>query len=74
MCTAKVMLIKTKVYSKYFDKGFKLVSPGIFHKFTKKIVLIKLLNLLKMGKVRDAERVLKPAVNYLIKIKCKLEW
>ena len=24
-----------------------------------------------MGKVRDAERVLKPAVNYLIKIKCK---
>ena len=24
-----------------------------------------------MGKVREAEKVLKPAVNYLIKIKCK---
>ena len=32
LCTEAT--IKTKVYSKYFDKGFKLVSPG--KKFTKK--------------------------------------
>ena len=66
MCTEAT--IKTKVYSKYFDKGFKLVSPG---KNLQKNSVNKAIKFVKMGKVREAEKVLKPAVNYLIKIKCK---
>ena len=31
----------------------------------------KAINFVKMGKVKDAEKILKPAVNYLIKQKCK---
>mgnify|MGYP001293755645 CR=1 FL=1 len=66
LCTEAT--IKTKVYSKYFDNGFKLVSPGI--KLQKNSVN-KAIKYVKMGKVKEAEKVLKPAVNYLIKIKCK---
>ena len=53
---------------KYFDKGFELVSPG---KKLQKNSVNKAIKFVKMGKVREAEKVLKPAVNYLIKIKCK---
>ncbi len=66
LCTEAT--IKTKVYSKYFDKDFKLVSPG---KKLQKFCVNKAIKLVKMGKVKDAEKVLRPAVNYLIKIKCK---
>ena len=66
LCTEAT--IKTKVYSKYFDNGFKLVSPGI--KLQKNSVN-KAIKYVKMGKIKEAEKVLKPAVNYLIKIKCK---
>ena len=66
LCTEAT--IKTKVYSKYFDKGFKLVAPG---KDLQKKSVNKAIKFVKMGKVREAEKALKPAVNYLIKIKCK---
>ena len=66
LCTEAT--IKTKVYSKYFDKGFKLVSPG---KVLQKNSVNKAIKFVKMGKVREAEKALKPAVKYLIKIKCK---
>ena len=66
LCTEAT--IKTKVYSKYFDKGFKLVDPG---KDLQKKSVNKAIKFVKMGKVREAEKALKPAVNYLIKIKCK---
>ena len=66
LCTEAT--IKTKVYSKYFDKSFQLVSPG---KKLQKNSVNKAIKFVKMGKVREAEKVLKPAVNYLIKIKCK---
>ena len=31
----------------------------------------KAIKYVKMGKVKEAEKILRPAVNYLIKIKCK---
>ena len=66
LCTEATL--KTKVYSKYFDKYFNLVSP------TKSLQLNsvnKAIRLVKTGKVKEAEKAIKPAVNHLIKIKCK---
>ena len=60
--------LKTDVYNKFFDKSFLLKSPN-------KSLQIKSVNkaikFVKMGKIKDAERAIKPAINYLIKIKCK---
>ena len=60
--------LKTVVYNKYFNKKFILISP-------KKSLQInsvnKAIKYVKMGKVKDAEKVIKPAINYLIKRKCK---
>jgi len=66
LCTEATL--ETKVYNKYFDKNFSLISPN---KFIQKKSVNKAINLVKMGKVKDAERVLRPAVNYLLKMKCK---
>jgi aspartate racemase len=59
--------LKTNVYNKFFDKNFKLISP-------KKSLQIKNVNkaikYVKMGKIKNAEKAIKPAVNYLIKMKC----
>ena len=60
LCTEAT--IKTKVYSKYFDKSFQLVSPG---KKLQKNSVNKAIKFVKMGRVKDAEKVLKQAVNYL---------
>ena len=60
--------LKTNVYNKYFDKSFKLIRP-------KKNLQInnvnKAIKFVKMGKIKSAEKILKPAINYLIKMKCK---
>jgi aspartate racemase len=60
--------LKTNVYSRFFDKRFKLIIP-------KKSLQIKNVNkaikYVKMGKIKDAEKAIKSAVNYLIKMKCK---
>jgi aspartate racemase len=60
--------LKTNVYHKFFNKNFKLISP-------KKSIQIKNVNkaikFVKMGKIKDAEKAIKSAVNYLIKMKCK---
>jgi len=66
LCTEATL--KTRVYNKYFDKNYKLVSP--LRSLQKKYVN-KAIKYVKMGKVKEAEKVLRPAVNYLIKIKCK---
>ncbi len=60
--------LKTGVYNRYFDKDYKLISPG---KTLQKKSVNKAIKYVKMGKVKEAEKVLRPAVNYLIKIKCK---
>ena len=61
LCTEATL--ETKVYNKYFDKNFSLISPS---KSVQKKSVNKAINLVKMGKVKDAERALKPAVNYLL--------
>ena len=60
--------IKTGVYSHYFNKKFLLISPNTIlqHRSVNKSI-----KLVKMGKTKEAERAIKPAVNYLIKQKCK---
>ena len=60
--------IKTKVYSKFFGKNFNLINP------TKSLQIKsvnKAIKYVKMGKVKEAEIVLRNAVKYLIKKKCK---
>ena len=60
--------LTTNVYNKYFDRNFKLISP-------KKNLQVnnvnKAIKFVKMGKIKNAEKILKPAINYLIKMKCK---
>jgi aspartate racemase len=60
--------LNTKVYNKYFDKYYNLVSPS---KDLQKNSVNKSIKLVKMGKIKEAEKVIRPAVNYLMKIKCK---
>ncbi len=60
--------LKTGVYNKFFDKKFELVSPNKTIQFKN---VNKAIKLVKMGRIKEAERAIKPAVNYLIKIKCK---
>ena len=59
--------LKTNVYNKFFNKNFTLICP-------KKSLQIKSVNkaikYVKMGKIKNAEKAIKPAVNYLIKMKC----
>ena len=66
LCTEATL--KTKVYNRYFDNDFELVSPS---KPLQKKYVNKAIKFVKMGKVKDAEKVIRPAINYLIKIKCK---
>ena len=66
LCTEATL--KTGVYSKYFKKNFKLVSPI---KSLQTRSVNKAIKYVKLGRVREAEKAIKPAVNYLIKIKCK---
>ena len=60
--------IKTGVYSHYFNKKFLLISPNTI---LQQRSVNKSIKLVKMGKTKEAERAIKPAVNYLIKKKCK---
>ncbi len=66
LCTEATL--KTGVYSKYFDKNYKLVSP---RKSLQKLSVNKAIKFVKMGKIKSAEKAIKPAVNNLIKMKCK---
>ena len=60
--------LKTGVYNNFFDKNFTLISP-------KKSLQIssvnKAIKYVKMGKIKNAEKAIKAAVNYLIKMKCR---
>ena len=60
--------IKTSIYSHYFNRKFLLISPGTT---LQKRSVNKSIKLVKMGKIKEAERAIKPAVNYLIQKKCK---
>ena len=60
--------LTTKVYHRYFEKHFKLVSPT---KSIQKSSVNRSIKYVKMGKIKEAERAIRPAVNYLMKINCK---
>ena len=59
--------LKTNVYNKYFDKNFKLIRPKNYMQIKS---VNKSIKLVKMGKIKSAEKAIKPAINYLIKMKC----
>jgi len=60
--------LKTGVYNKFFDKEFKLISP----KRSLQISSVnKAIKYVKMGRIKDAEKSIKTAINFLIKAKCK---
>ena len=60
--------IKTGIYNKFFDKNFNLVFP---EKSIQKNSVNRAIKLVKMGKVKSANKIIKKAINYLIKKKCK---
>ena len=66
LCTEATL--KTGVYNRYFNKNFKLLSPK---KSLQAKSVNKAIKYVKLGKIKEAEKAIKPAVNYLMKIKCK---
>ena len=60
--------LKTGVYSKFFEKNFKLITPKISLQIKS---VNKAIKYVKMGKIKEAEKAIKPAINYLTKMKCK---
>ena len=60
--------LKTKIYNKFFDKRYNLIYPNTLNQ---KNSVNKTIKLVKMGKVKTASRTIQPAINYLIKKKCK---
>ena len=60
--------LKTGIYSKFFDKSYNLVHPN---KIIQKKFVNKAIKLVKMGNVKSANKIIKPAINYLTKKKCK---
>ena len=59
--------IKTGVYKKFFNHRYKLIHPNV--KLQKNSVN-KAIKFVKMGKVKAAAKIIKPAIDYLIKNKC----
>jgi len=60
--------LKTGVYHNFFEKNFDLIQPS---ENVQKKSVNKAIKLVKMGKVKAAARTIKPAINSLIKMKCK---
>ena len=60
--------LNNNIYHKFFLKDYDLISPN---KNLQKNSVNKAITLVKKGKVKEAEKILRPAVNQLIKKKCK---
>ena len=60
--------LKTGIYNKFFDKYYNLFYPT---QTLQKNCVNKAIKFVKMGNVRAAEKSIKPAINYLLKQKCK---
>ena len=60
--------LKTGVYHKFFNKNYNLIQPS--QKLQKKSVN-KAIKFVKMGNVKAAAKTIKPAINSLLKMKCK---
>ena len=60
--------LNTGVYNKFFDKNYNLIFPNIT---LQKNSVNKAIKFVKMGNVKAASKIIKPAINHLIKKKCK---
>ncbi len=60
--------LRTRIYHKFFEKKYKLIEPSL--KLQKRYVN-KSIILVKKGKVKEAEKIIKPVIRYLLKMKCK---
>ena len=60
--------LKTGVYKKFFEKDFQLIEPS---QKIQKLSVNKAIKLVKMGNVKAAAKAIKPAIDSLIKMKCK---
>jgi len=60
--------IKTQIYNKLFKKDFTMIKPS---ENLQTNSVNKTIKYVKMGNIRLAEKTIKPAINYLIKNKCK---
>ena len=60
--------LKTGVYDKIFNKDYRLIQPS---KSIQKKFVNKSIKLVKMGNVKAAAKAIKPAINELMKMKCK---
>ncbi len=60
--------LKTGVYKKFFEKDYQLIEPS---QKIQKLSVNKAIKLVKMGNVKAAAKAIKPAIDSLIKIKCK---
>ncbi len=60
--------LKTGVYKKFFEKDYKLIEPS---QKIQKFYVNKAIKLVKMGNVKAAAKAIKPAIDSLIKMRCK---
>lgn len=60
--------LKTGIYNKFFDKDYNLIFPN---NSLQKNSVNKAIKLVKMGKVREASKTIKPAIEFLINKKSK---
>ena len=60
--------LKTGIYNNFFDKDYNLLRPS---ENIQKNSVNKAIKFVKMGNVKAAEKAIKPAIDYLIGIKCK---
>ncbi len=60
--------LSTGIYNRFFDKDFDLIFPN---SILQKKSVNKAIKFVKMGNVKSASKVIKPAIDYLLKKKCK---
>ena len=60
--------LQTGIYNKFFDKNYNLVFPN---NLLQKNSVNRAIKLVKMGNVKSASKIIGPAINYLIKKRCK---
>ncbi len=60
--------LKTGIYNKFFDSDYNLIFPN---NSLQKNSVNKAIKLVKMGKVKEASKTIKPAIEFLVKKKCK---
>ena len=60
--------LNTGIYNKFFDSDYNLIFPN---NSLQKNSVNKAIKLVKMGNVREASKTIKPAIEFLVKKKCK---